>query len=139
MSKDLIQIDLFDAVAEGPETSEGDVDGMRLRLNQEHFRRLVLNIFAALGVDFLVYPTVQVLPPKREDLSAERYRTLNFPTNTVIGSQAGLPALTMPVGFTGGGLPIGLELLGTPLAETKMLQFARAWEKSEGTRAAPLL
>jgi amidase len=138
-SKVHAQNDLFDAVAEGPDTSEGDVEGMRLRLNQEHFRRLVLNIFANRGLDFLVYPTVQVLPPKREDLSAERYRTLNFPTNTVIGSQAGLPALTVPVGFTGDGLPIGLELLGTPLAETKMLQFASAWEKSERTRVAPSL
>jgi amidase len=138
-SKAHAQNDLFDAMAEGPDTSEGDVEGMWLRLNQEHFRRIVLNMFADRGLDFLVYPTVQVLPPRRQDLSAERYRTLNFSTNTVIGSQAGLPALTMPVGFAGSGLPIGLELLGTPLAETKMLQFARAWEKSERTRAAPCL
>ncbi len=49
-----MQNDLFDAVAEGPETSNGDVECMRLRLNQEHFRRLVLNTLAGHDLDFLV-------------------------------------------------------------------------------------
>ena len=108
--------DLFHGIAEGPETIDGDVEYLQRRLNQEHFRRHVLNIFAAHGLDFLVYPTVQVIPPTRDELAAEKYQCLTFPTNTVIGSQAGLPALTIPVGFTSAGLPVGLELLGTPLA-----------------------
>ena len=129
--------DLFHGIAEGPETTDGDVEYLQRRLNQEHFRRHVLNIFAAHGLDFLVYPTVQVIPPTRDELVAEKYQCLTFPTNTVIGSQAGLPALTIPVGFTRAGLPVGLELLGTPLAEAKMLQFARSWEKAAGPRHAP--
>ena len=92
--------DLFHGIAEGPETIDGDADYLQRRLNQEHFRRYVLNIFAAHGLDFLVYPTVQVIPPTREELAAEKYQCLTFPTNTVIGSQAGLPALTIPVGFS---------------------------------------
>jgi Amidase len=75
----------------------------------------------------------------RDELAAEKYRALTFPTNTVIGSQAGLPALTIPVGFTEDGLPVGMELLGTPLAETKMLQFARAWESFRRPRQPPTL
>jgi amidase len=129
--------DLFHGIAEGPETTEGDLEYLQRRLNQEHFRRHVLNIFAAHGLDFLVYPTVQVIPPTRSELAAEKYQCLTFPTNTVIGSQAGLPALTIPVGFTGDGLPVGLELLGTPLAEARMLQFARAWERAASPRRAP--
>jgi amidase len=131
--------DLFHDIANGPDAIEGDIEYFRRRLNQEHFRRLLLNIFATHGIDFLVYPTVQVIPPTREELAAEKYRALNFPTNTLIASQAGLPALTMPVGFTEDGLPVGLELLGTPLAETKMLQFAHAWEKSARPRRSPEL
>jgi amidase len=131
--------DLFHDIANGPDAIESDVECARRRLNQEHFRRLLLNIFATHRIDFLVYPTVQVIPPTREQLAAEKYRALTFPTNTVIGSQAGLPALTMPVGFTTDGLPVGLELLGTPLGETKMLQFAHAWEKSTRPRMAPEL
>ncbi len=131
--------DLFHGIAEGPETTDGDVDYLQRRLNQEHFRRHVLNMFAAHGLDFLVYPTVQVIPPTREELAAEKYQCLTFPTNTVIGSQAGLPALTLPVGFTRDGLPVGLELLGTPLAEAKMLQFAHSWESATAPRRPPAI
>jgi amidase len=131
--------DLFHGIAGGPDTFDDDADYLRLRLNQEHFRRLVLNIFAAQGIDFLVYPSVQVVPPTREELAAEKYQSLTFPTNTVIGSQSGLPALTIPVGFTEEGLPVGMELLGTPLAEAKMLQFAHAWETATRLRKAPEL
>jgi Asp-tRNA(Asn)/Glu-tRNA(Gln) amidotransferase A subunit family amidase len=131
--------DLFHGIAGGPDEAEADAECLRLRLNQEGFRRLTLSIFAAHQLDFLVYPTVQVIPPTREELAAEKYRALTFPTNTVIGSQAGLPALTIPVGFTPEGLPVGMELLGTPLAEAKMLQFAHAWEKAAQPRKAPAL
>jgi amidase len=132
-------VDLFHAVAEGPDTVDDDPEYLRLRLNQEHFRRLILNIFAVHEIDFLIYPTVQVIPPTREDLVALKYQALTFPTNTVIGSQAGLPALTIPVGFTDDGLPVGMELLGVPLAEAKMLQFALSFEQSFRPRRAPHL
>ena len=131
--------DLFHGIAAGPGTTDGDAEYLRLRLNQDHFRRLVLNIFAMHRLDFLVYPTVQVLPPARDKLAADKYQALAFPTNTVIASQAGLPALTIPVGFTDHGLPVGMELLGTSLAETKMLQFARAWESFRRPRQPPEL
>jgi amidase len=129
--------DLFHGIAEGPEAADGDVEHLQRRLNQEHFRRHVLNMFATHELDFLVYPTVQVIPPTREELAADKYQCLTFPTNTVIGSQTGLPALTIPIGFTGRGLPVGLELLGAPLAEAKMLQFARSWERAAAPRRAP--
>jgi amidase len=131
--------DLFHDIADGPDARAGETESLRRRLNQEHFRRLILNIFAEHELDFLAYPTVQVIPPTRAELAAEKYRALTFPTNTVIGSQAGLPALTIPVGFTEAGLPVGLELLGTPLAETKLLQFAHAWEQAAQPRRAPAL
>jgi amidase len=130
--------DLFHGIAGGPDTVDEDIGHLQRRLNQEHFRRLVLNLFAAHGIDFLVYPTVQVVPPTREELVAGKYQALTFPTNTVIGSQAGLPALTIPAGFTEDGLPVGLELLGTPLAEATMLQFGRGWEKAMRPRMAPV-
>jgi amidase len=131
--------DLFHDIAEAPEAIDDDVECLRRRLNQEHFQRLILNLFAAHGIDFLIYPTVQVVPPTRDELAALKYTALTFPTNTVIAAQAGLPALTVPVGFTADGLPVGLELLGTPLAETKMLQFAHGWEQSTRPRVAPSL
>jgi amidase len=129
--------DLFHGIAGGPERTDGDADYLQRRINQEHFRRLVLNLFAAHALDFLVYPTVKVISPTRDELVAEKYQCLTFPTNTVIASQSGLPALTVPVGFTVGGLPVGMELLGPPLAEVKMLQFARSGERAAAPRRTP--
>jgi amidase len=131
--------DLFHGIADGPKEPEADAECLRRQLDQGAFRRLVLSVFAAHRLDFIVYPTVRVVPPTREELAAEKYRALTFPTNTVIGSQTGLPALSIPVGFTPEGLPVGMELLGTPLAEAKMLQFAHAWERAAQPRKAPVL
>jgi amidase len=131
--------DLFDLVATGPDIVDGDAEYLRLRLNQQHFQRLILNIFAKHDVDFLVYPTVRVIPPTRVELVARKYGVLSFPTNTVIGSQAGLPSLTAPSGFTDHGLPVGMELLGTPLSEARMLQFASSCEEAFQARRAPAL
>jgi len=43
---------------------------------------------------------------------------------TYIISLTGLPALSIPCGYTPSGLPIGLQLVGRPLGETALLQFA---------------
>ena len=88
---------------------------------------------------FLVYPTVQVPAPTREELAAKRWTALDFPTNTVIASQTSLPAMSIPVGFTDNGLPVGLEVLGRPLSERALLRFARAWELAESPRRAAAL
>ncbi len=130
--------DLFHNIAEGPDEVER-ADYVRIRRSQQEFREHILNIFVDYRVDFLVYPTVKVIPPTRDDLAASKYDCLTFPTNTVIASQAGLPALTIPVGFTDGGLPVGMELLGAPFAEASMLQFAHAWERATRLRKAPSL
>jgi amidase len=131
--------DLFHEIATGPDTLDEDVGYLRGRLDQEHFRRLILNVFASQRLDFLIYPTVQVVPPTHEELASAKYTARSFPTNTVIASQAGLPALTIPVGFTEDGLPVGLELLGAPLSEAKMMQFGKGWESAAKPRAAPVL
>lgn len=131
--------DLFHEIAKGADTPEDEPDYLRRRLGQEHFRRLILNMFATNELDFIIYPTVQVLPPTRQELTEAKYQALTFPTNTVIGSQAGLPALSVPVGFSDGRLPVGMEVLGPPLSEARMLQFAQAWELAAHPRAAPSL
>jgi len=131
--------DLFHDIAKGADHPGDDRDHLRRRLDQEHFRRLLLNMFAANEIDFMVYPTVQVLPPTHQELAEGKYQALTFPTNTVIASQAGLPALTIPVGFSEARLPVGLEVMGPPLSEAKMLQFARAWELAARPRTAPSL
>lgn len=47
---------------------------------------------------------------------------------TVSCNLAGIPGLSIPCGFTKAGLPIGLQLLGPPFAEEKLLRIARMYE-----------
>jgi aspartyl-tRNA(Asn)/glutamyl-tRNA(Gln) amidotransferase subunit A len=48
---------------------------------------------------------------------------------TVCLNLAGLPGLSLPCGFTGSGLPIGMQILGRPFDEATILQVARAYER----------
>ena len=43
---------------------------------------------------------------------------------------AGLPALSVPCGFTSGGLPIGMQLIGQPFNESGLLAIAQAYERA---------
>ena len=43
---------------------------------------------------------------------------------------AGLPALSVPCGFTPGGLPIGLQLIGQPFREADLLAMAHTYEQA---------
>ena len=85
-------------------------------------------------VDALVTPTVPVAAPRvgqtTVEVGPERVETmwalsrLTRPTNLT-----GFPALSVPCGFTQGGLPIGLQLTGRPFAEATILQIAHAYEQ----------
>lgn len=129
--------DLFDAIAEAPVDPSGDTEYLQRRLNQDAFRREVLQVFAASKLDFLVFPTVRVLPPSHQDLADGRFTCLTFPTNTVVASQAALPAVSVPAGFSDDGLPVGLEIVGRPLGEVSLLRFARHVEGVLRARKAP--
>ena len=43
---------------------------------------------------------------------------------------SGSPAISLPCGFSAGGMPIGLQLAGKPFAETTVLQAAYAYEQA---------
>lgn len=131
--------DLFHDIDAGPDVAEDDPEYFRRRLDQERWRRALLDLMARSGVDVLVYPTVAVPAPTRQDLEDRRWTALTFPTNTVIASQTGLPAMTVPVGTTSSGLPVGMEVLGKPLSEPALLALAAAWEHVAPPRPVPLL
>ncbi len=49
---------------------------------------------------------------------------------TISCNLAGLPGVSVPCGFTASGLPIGLQILGAPFEEEKLLRVARMHEKA---------
>ena len=48
---------------------------------------------------------------------------------TVSANLAGVPGLSLPAGFSSGGLPIGMQLMGPWFSEARLLQVARAYER----------
>ncbi|MFW0783537.1 amidase family protein [Gordonia sp. CPCC 206044] len=126
--------DLFGDLISAPDNPDDDPVYLRGRLRQEEWRRTLIALMSEAGVDFLVYPTVQVPAPTRADLEAKRWTALDFPTNTVIASQTSMPAMSIPGGFTDTGLPVGVEVLGRPMSELSLLRFARAWELAASPR-----
>lgn len=49
---------------------------------------------------------------------------------TIPASLAGLPAISLPCGFSAKGLPIGLQLMGRPFEESTILRAAHAYEQA---------
>ena len=49
---------------------------------------------------------------------------------TISCNLAGLPGLVVPCGFTRGGLPVGLQLLGRPLDEATLLGAGAAYQRA---------
>ena len=50
--------------------------------------------------------------------------------NTSPFNLTGLPAISVPCGFTRGGLPIGLQLAAGPWREGLLLRLANAYERA---------
>lgn len=65
----------------------------------------------------------------KEDAAARFFARRSY---TTPASLAGVPAISVPCGFTAGGLPIGLQLIGRPFAESTVLGAAHAWESAAG-------
>jgi aspartyl-tRNA(Asn)/glutamyl-tRNA(Gln) amidotransferase subunit A len=79
--------------------------------------------------DVLLTPTTPVPAPTLEGPNAvEQARLLT--RFTAPFNLTGLPALSLPCGFTLDGLPIGLQIIGRPWAESKILNAGFAYERA---------
>ncbi len=56
---------------------------------------------------------------------------------TIPVNLAGLPGMSLPCGFDSKGLPIGLQIIGQPLDEGRMLQAAFVFEKEVSIKKIP--
>jgi Asp-tRNA(Asn)/Glu-tRNA(Gln) amidotransferase A subunit family amidase len=130
-------LDLLEDIVGGPEDPYSDPEYYKRYVASEQFRRVVINVMAKAGADALVYPTTQVQSPTRKELNAGRWRTLDFPTNTLIGAQTWMPGISVPAGFTQGGVPVGMEILGLPYREGDLIALAYAFEQATHHRRAP--
>jgi len=92
-------------------------------------RNLVVAFLDSNKLDALVYPTVR----RKAAFIGEPQRGANCQLSAVTG----LPALSAPAGFTPDGMPIGVELLGRPLDDAKLVSMAYDYEQATHPRQAP--
>jgi aspartyl-tRNA(Asn)/glutamyl-tRNA(Gln) amidotransferase subunit A len=86
-------------------------------------------------VDLLALPTCPIgAPPIGADLvevgGVEMQTFFAMSLRTAPFNAAGLPALSVPCGFTSDGLPIGLQLVGRPFDEPTVLRAGHAYEQA---------
>ncbi|HLZ41405.1 MAG TPA: amidase [Candidatus Sulfotelmatobacter sp.] len=102
------------------------------RRELDEVRRGIRKIFAE--VDVLVTPTIPLPAPTIADLRANpdalRPAELKLLRNTRPFNVWGLPAISVPCGFTQGGLPIGLQIAGPHWREDLVLRLAHAYEQA---------
>jgi aspartyl-tRNA(Asn)/glutamyl-tRNA(Gln) amidotransferase subunit A len=95
-------------------------------------RRLVKKDFddALSACDVVMGPTTPTAAFKIGEKSDDPLAMYLSDVYTVSCNLAGIPGLSIPCGFTKAGLPIGLQLLGKPFDEEKLLRIARMYESA---------
>jgi amidase len=51
-------------------------------------------------------------------------------------SMTGLPAISVPAGFTPDGLPVGIQIVGRAAQDFSVLRIARAFEAAQSVKMA---
>ena len=85
------------------------------------------------GVDALVYPT-WLSPPAHIDRANEEYSGDN---SQRVAPATGMPAITVPMGYTEGMHPAGLQILARPYDEGLLFRLAYAYEQATRHRRPP--
>lgn len=107
-------------------------DYIRAKWELETLRRTVDDAFT--DFDLVVLPTQRILPPLLDELIKRAHDPK--PADPVVTSNTapfdvyGLPAISIPCGFSKSGLPIGLMIAGPRFSEGKVLALAQAYEQA---------
>lgn len=108
-------------------------DAMRARTELYHRMRLFLERFDVLACAVIGTPPGPVeeeFPRSVAGQPIDDYiEWLRFSCLSVV---TGLPAIAMPCGFTRDGLPVGIQLIGRPRGDARLLQVARRFEEIWG-------
>ena len=96
---------------------------------QAALRARMERVLDSLSLDALAYPTMMQKPVLVGEVQTG--------TTCALSAQTGLPALSMPAGFTADGLPVGIELLGKGFSDARLVSLAYAFEQATPRRRAP--
>jgi aspartyl-tRNA(Asn)/glutamyl-tRNA(Gln) amidotransferase subunit A len=109
--------------------SSGYKDSYYLKALQ--VRRLIKDDFdrAFADCDVVIGPTSPTPAFQIGERTADPLAMYLSDIYTISSNLAGLPALSIPCGFTRAGLPVGLHLAAPPFQEAKLLRVARMYER----------
>lgn len=99
-------------------------------LQAQRIRRLIAQDFqsAFAGCDLILSPTSPSTAFRLGEKSSDPVQMYLSDIYTIAVNLAGLPALSLPCGFDGEGLPIGLQLIGDYFAESRLLNAAHRYQ-----------
>lgn len=106
-------------------------------LRQQTVKNKIVKLIADNQLDCIAYPHQQQLVCKIGDSQKQR--------NGVLCSVTGFPSVVVPAGFTAAsdtapiGVPVGMEFIGEPWSEKRLLLLAHAYEKAANMRKPPVL
>jgi amidase len=107
---------------------------MAASVERTAFYQHVLQLFE--HCDFLALPSAQVWPFPVEARWPQEIAGRTMDTYhrwmevVIIATFAGLPCISVPVGFNAAGLPMGLQLIGRPRGDLALLRLALAYESA---------
>ena len=129
-SPELYQPETLRRIRSGEEISADEFEKRRRELKQ--IRSSIHKAFEK--VDALLTPTAPVPAPAIDELKRNpellRPCELLLLRNTRPVNVWGLPAISIPCGFTSAGLPVGLQIIGPHWREDRVLQLAHAYEQA---------
>ena len=109
----------------------------RILRKAQKIRRLIVNdVMSKLkNADILIAPASSNVAPLINDASTNELNDeyLIADNHMVIGNFAGLPSMTLPMGYVD-GLPVGINITANPFREDIMFNVARAIEDSTGLK-----
>jgi aspartyl-tRNA(Asn)/glutamyl-tRNA(Gln) amidotransferase subunit A len=129
-SPELYQAETLRRIRSGEEISADEFE--KRRREQKQIRSSIQKAFEK--VDALLTPTAPVPAPAIDELKRNpellRPCELLLLRNTRPVNVWGLPAISIPCGFTSAGLPVGLQIIGPHWREDRVLQLAHAYEQA---------
>jgi aspartyl-tRNA(Asn)/glutamyl-tRNA(Gln) amidotransferase subunit A len=127
---ELYQTETLRRIRSGVDISAEEVKYRRRELQK--IRAEIGSVFEEM--DVLVTPTTAVVASSIAELKQSpdllRPSELLLLRNTRPANVWGLPAISVPCGFTAAGLPIGLQIIGSHWREDRVLQVAYAYEQA---------
>ncbi|MEO0457658.1 MAG: amidase [Cyanobacteria bacterium P01_A01_bin.114] len=97
------------------------------------------NFMAAQGIDAFVFPTLNYLAPPQGDGASEVYATFGSLPARFEANILGLPAITVPMGYSEEGIPMSLEFMGNYFGEPEIISYAYDYEQATRLRRPPAL